>query len=997
MVSLPRALGAALLLSLVAGLAIPVSGQSDSPAKRRVPAKTAPVSSQAAAPQPQRPVQVAMPGEAPTLPGLTGVDTTAWLYKGSDLTRDPEWKFGTLPNGVRFAVRKNGVPPGQVSVRVRIDAGSLNETDDERGYAHFIEHLSFRGSEYVPDGEAKRVWQRFGATFGSDTNAQTTPTSTTYKLDLPSATEAGLDESLKILSGMMEKPVLTDATVTAERPVVLAEQREQPGPQVRIGDAVRSTFFAGQPLADRSPIGSIKTLEAATGASIKAFHDRWYRPENTVVIISGDMDPTLFGRLVVKNFADWKGAGPFTPAPSFGKPDPSAPAATTIAESSLPAIVTLGVVRPWVYKDDTAIMNQTRLVDVLATRLISRRLETRARAGGSYLQAGVSIDDVSRSANLTSVNIVPIGTNWEAALKDVRAVIFDAQTNAPSQAEVDREYADFDTIMRTQVETARVEAGARQADDMVGALDIRETVAGPETSYKILQDAKAKGMFTPATLLAASKRIFEGTATRALVNTITPDSTAAAKLEAALKADVSGLAGTRRQQNAVTFAALPSLGKPGAIASRAKIAAFDMEQVNFANGTRLLLFPNAGETGRVYVRVRFGRGYQAIPSNRPSPAWAGDLALVASGVGKLDQGDLDQLTAGRRIGLDFGIDDDAFTLGALTSPADYADQLKLMAAKLAFPAWDAAPVARARAAALAAFAGYDSSPDGVLSRDLEGLLRDGDPRWGTPSRKAVETLNAKDFRKFWEPVLATGPIEVSVFGDVKTEEAVAAVANSFGAMAARKASTSTGAPVGFPAHVATPVMRTHTGPENQAAAVIAWPTGGGIAAITDSRRLDVLAQVFADRLFERLRQAAGASYSPNVQSQWPVGMDSGGRLVAIGQVAPEKVAFFFETARKIAAELVSTPIAEDELQRIKRPMGQYILRASTGNQFWLQQLGGATYDPRRIDATKRIAEDLVATTPAELQAIAAKYLRPDRDWTMAVVPAAAAGPKAPAK
>ena len=151
-------------------------------------------------------------------------------------------------------------------MRVRIDAGSLNETDSERGFAHFIEHLTFRGSEYVPDGEAKRDWQRFGATFGSDTNAQTTPTSTTFKLDLPSATEAGLDESLKIMSGMMEKPTITDASVAAERPIVLAEQREQPGPQVRFGDAIRSTFFAGQPLADRSPIGNIKTLEAATGA-----------------------------------------------------------------------------------------------------------------------------------------------------------------------------------------------------------------------------------------------------------------------------------------------------------------------------------------------------------------------------------------------------------------------------------------------------------------------------------------------------------------------------------------------------------------------------------------------------------------------------------------------------------------------------------------------------------------------------------------------------------
>jgi len=99
------------------------------------------------------------------------VDRSAWLYKGSDIVPDAGWHFGTLSNGVRYAVRRNGVPPGQVSIRVRMDAGSLMETDSERGYAHLIEHLSFRGSEFVPDGEAKRIWQRFGATFGSDNNA----------------------------------------------------------------------------------------------------------------------------------------------------------------------------------------------------------------------------------------------------------------------------------------------------------------------------------------------------------------------------------------------------------------------------------------------------------------------------------------------------------------------------------------------------------------------------------------------------------------------------------------------------------------------------------------------------------------------------------------------------------------------------------------------------------------------------------------------------------
>ncbi|RYD46610.1 MAG: insulinase family protein, partial [Sphingomonadales bacterium] len=157
-----------------------------------------------------------------------------WLYKGSDLVHDDAWKFGRLPNGVRYAVRKNGVPPGQVSVRVRIDAGSLMEQDKERGYAHLLEHLSFRASVHVPDGESKRIWQRLGVTFGSDSNATTSFTATTYKLDLPTATTTGLDESFKILSGMMSGPEITATTLTAERPVVLAEQREQPGAEERL-------------------------------------------------------------------------------------------------------------------------------------------------------------------------------------------------------------------------------------------------------------------------------------------------------------------------------------------------------------------------------------------------------------------------------------------------------------------------------------------------------------------------------------------------------------------------------------------------------------------------------------------------------------------------------------------------------------------------------------------------------------------------------------------
>ncbi|WP_343526398.1 insulinase family protein [Sphingomonas sp.] len=984
-----------LALPVLLGLALPVIGQAPRPGpadNRSIPpAPTPPNSVPQGLPVPAT-IIVPPAGKAASdplapLPPIPGVDQSPWLYRDSDLPQDKAWKFGTLPNGLRFAVRRNGAPPGQVAVRVRIDAGSLNERDSERGYAHLIEHLSFRGSQHVPDGEAKRIWQRLGATFGSDSNASTTPTQTVYQLDLPGATEAGLDESLKILAGMMAAPSISTEALNAERPVVLAERREQPGPQVRASDTMRETLFAGQPLAERSPIGQLATLEAATPDSVRAFHDRWYRPERTVVVISGDLDPLLFARLVTKNFRDWKGVGTNPPDPDFGTPRADAPMAGALVEPAMPPVVTMAVMRPWRYQSDTAIFNQKRMVDMLAARLISRRLETRARAGGSFLQASVSLDDVSRSANMTTVNIVPIGEDWEAALKDVRAVIADAMATPPTQGEIDRELADYDALLRTDVETARVEAGAKQADDMVGALDIRETVTAPETSYGIYKQAVAARMFTPETVQASTHRIFQGI-TRALVNTRTAQPDVVARLTAALKADVRPLAEHRRRQGVVSFAQLPRLGAPGKVVSRQAVGALGLEKVTFANGVRLLLLPNDGETARVYLRVRFGRGYAALPATHESPAWAAGLALIEGGIGRLDQGDLDRLTAGRRMGLDFAIDDDAFSLGALSSPDDYADNLKLMAAKLIAPRWDAAPLNRAKAAMLAGYAGLDSSPDGVLSRDLERLLRDGDPRWGTPSREVVEATTPAAFKALWAPILASGPIEVSVFGDVKADQAIKAVAESFGAIPPRKGAAGPVPPVRFPAHVATPVVLTHGGPADQAAAVIAWPTGGGIEDDRLRTRLDVLAQVFSDRLIDQLRSKAGASYSPQVASQWPVGLPGGGRMIAIGMVAPDKVDFFLSTARAIAADLAARPIDADELQRIMSPMAQRLMRMSAGNQFWMQRLAGGAYDQRRIDATLGMAQDFVSIGPADIQAVAKRFLRPDTDWTLKVVPRA---------
>jgi zinc protease len=927
--------------------------------------------------------------QAETTPAATATAKTAvqpWLYEGSDIPVDDSWTFGALPNGLRYAVKKNDVPAGQVSIRVRIDAGALHENDDEQGFAHLIEHLSFRGSTFVPDGEAKRIWQRFGVTFGSDSNAQTTPTQTVYKLDLPNATAEKLDESVKIISGMIRNPRISPTALNAERAIVLAELRENSGAQMIYSDALREHAFQGQRLASRSTIGTPETLQAADAVRLSAFHDRWYRPENAVVVMAGDMEPGKLANLVQKYFNDWKGKGQGAPEPSFGDPSPQGTPARVLIEPTLPNTVTLAYLRPWRKVNDTIVYNEQLLVDALALQIINRRLEVQARAGGNYLYAEVAQEDISRTADATLVSLTPVGDQWEAATRDVRAIIADAVTTAPSVADIDREKILFGNALRTMLDSYPFEAAAKQADDIVSAVDIRETVAAPKTVVQVYEGLKDK--LTPERLLASTQKLFQADVTRLMLSSPTPIADADNRALAALNAPVTANTAARLSENTLGFAALPKLGAPGKIVAEDTVSRLEMTRLALSNGVRALLYPNKAESGQIRVLVRFGRGYQAVNPDQGDLLWAGSLVLSENGIGNIKRTEIDQMVNGRRIELNFSVDDDAFQFSADTRPDDLADQLLLVATKLEHPGWDAAPVERAKALATAGYASFEMSATSVLQRDLEYLLRNKDARWKAATPSEIAKIDAATFQSYWQPLIAQGPVEVLLFGDFDKAAAVAALENSFGAMAPRAPApvSIAASDVRFPAPTTAPVRLTHRGAKDQSAAVMAWPTGGGITGISEGRHLEMLAAIFRDRLFEKFRAEQAASYSPDMAANWPIDFNNGGYLMAYTQVNPADVDRFFAFADDVAADLIANPVSADELQRAVEPTKQAIERAASGNTFWLNQLKGATYDPERFVALGKLYSDYNNVTPAILQSLAKRYFVKDKAWKLIVAP-----------
>lgn len=946
----------------------------------------------------------AAPPAAPAAPpvpapqSLQTGDTVPWLYRGSDVPVDGKWLFGEMPNGLRYAVRGNGVPPRQISIRVRIDAGSLHETDSEQGFAHLLEHLLFRESKYLGQAEAIAAWQRLGATFGSDTNAETTPTHTVYKLDIPDVNDAKLAESFKLLSGMIREPVLNDANVAAERPIVLAEKRERGGAGQRMADLTRSTFFAGQRLAVRNPIGTDATLRAAAGKSVKAFYDRWYRPENTTIIVAGDADPMVLAGLVEQWFGDWKGTGKPGVAPDFGDPVPPADATTAPGapapigelavgvEPDLPRSLTYAVMRPWRPVEDTIVYNEGLLLDAVAQAIINRRLESRARAGGSFLYAQVQQDDISRSTDATFVTFAPLTSDWKAALADVRAVIADALVNPPTQEEIDREAAEFDVVFANEVEQESVQSGSNLANNLVNAVDIRETVAAPQVVLDVFRGMKAR--LNPAEVLARTQGLFEGVVTRSVY--VTPQAgeadTAALRLALASEAKVDGSA--RLAAASISFDDLPPVGAPGAIVAQRPLGVLEIQQVDFANGVKALVWANDAEPGRVTVRVRFGAGYRAFDAATAPYAAIGEAALVGSGLGELGQNEIDRLATGRKLGFDFAIDDAVFTFTAQTRSDDVADQLYLFAAKLGMPRWDADPVIRAKAAAELAYNTYSTSPGGVLNRDLEYLVTGGDKRFATPDPKALEGVTPEGFRKVWEPLLKQGPVEVLVFGEFDQAAIIEQLRKTFGALAPRDP-ISPEVAARVPAFAPTPeqpAIVNHRGDANQAAAVVAWPSGGGVASLRESRQLEILTQLFNNRLLEALRERAGASYSPQVFSKWPEDLPSGGRITAVAQLEPEFVPVFFAEADRIAKDLAASPPTADELARVTEPLAQLIRRASTGNQFWLYNLEGATNDPQRAALLRTLLADYSQTSPQVMQFLADRYFAKGVPFRLAIIP-----------
>ncbi|MSU48032.1 MAG: insulinase family protein [Opitutus sp.] len=912
-------------------------------------------------------------------------------HESSDLKMDPTATFGTLPNGLRYVVRANKEPKDRASLRLLVEAGAVHEQDDQQGLAHFLEHLAFNGSEHYAPGTLIEFFQRMGMNFGGDTNASTWYTRTLYLLELPDTKEATLTEGLRVFGDYAGGLLLKQEEIDRERGTILSEKRTRDSVGYRTSRAVQSFMLGGTVFDKRDVIGPAEVLQQAGRDRFADFYDTWYRPEVMAVVIVGDIDVEAVVRQLTAAFSPLKSRGPARAQPDFGK----VPAFAGVQifhhhESEAPnTSVSLITVTPWKKPSDTGTNRLTNVPRVLAHAMINRRLSILAKKENAPFTNGSSgVGEAYDFYRQTSMALTCRADQWQAALGIADQELRRALEHGFQKPELEEAVANFRNSLEQSVKTATTRRSDGIADEIAETLLERDVWTTPEDDLALF--GPAIGKITVADCLAGLRAAWSPGHRLVMVtgNAKLPAEDGAREAIAAVYEKSRAVAVTPPAAIEEVKWAYTDFGPAGKVVKREHVADLDLTLITFENGVRLNLKKTDFEANRIRASVRVGTGRLTEPKDQPGLSFYLSQIYNEGGLGRHSADDLRRILAGRTVGAGLGAGDDSFVVNGSTNREDLLLEMQLIAAKITDPGFRPEAARQARKSTDQIYLSFEHTAGGPFTLEVSKLLAGGDHRFGLPSKEEVLKRTVAEVKAWVMPELIRGAMEIGLVGDIDLETTIAAVAATLGALPPRGARPALEAErqVKFPSE---PFAKEYTVateiPKGELR--LYWPTTDG-RDVRRARRLNLLGDVFTDRLRLKVRQELGDAYSPGAGSSASDVYPGYGYMQAGVTIDPPRAKQVADIIVQIAAEIAEKGVTEDELERAKKPVLTSLRESARTNQYWLGSvLTRAQEKPEVLDWCRSRYADNEAITTAELSALAKTYLPAARASRVIVIPA----------
>lgn len=910
----------------------------------------------------------------------------AWPHERSSLDPDPNIVWGHLDNGFRYALMPHDAKRGLVSMRLLVGVGSIDEEEDERGLAHFIEHMAFEGTRNFKPGELVAFFQKLGMSFGVDVNAFTYHDKTVYHLELPQNDVDLVGKALLLYRDYADGMLFEAERVENEREVILREKQARSTPSALITQASFEFSFDGTKIAERSPIGLEWVVKETSVEKLRAFYRKWYRPELMTLVVVGDFDQEQLESQIAETFGSLEAPRGRIPKRKIGKLSRAQPFRMEQYFVEGVERYTLEISRSWMEasKPDSWAKRELDTRRSFATGLFNERCR-------------VLIDGMSDNfANYNRVHGIPYGQLsissggdfWWDAFVWLDQLLRQALTYGFTEGEL--EYLRKTWLQSTRSASLRYKSAEPRMliDELVDSIAQGRVYLASDVIEKRLDDYVAS-----LSLKEVNEAFAEVWDLRRLSYFM------AGEIDSPLdpKALKRRLLDERRYSVLPYIPRLPvefeytDLGEPGEIVEEEELAILGAKTFRFSNNARLTILQTENESDTVRALVRVGGGMLGFTDSNPGTHALAMSSLFRSGFAGHGIDAVYKELRSNVTSFIFGVDDhDAFTYRALTQTEGLDEFFKIVSEYLLDPTIDQDAFEHARSKLKQS---RELEPDGMNEgyRDLYRILYPGQPRFHVPSLIEIVNTESEAIQNWLEEPFREGYLEVAVVGDFAEAELLDLFSKTIGALPVRSEEKPDFEDVrGLRVSPGSGRRKIEyeSGMGLNAASIIVWTIQEELS-VRESAALYILTNVFETRIRKKVREGMGVSYSPSVSYVSFPAYDALRHIRADVDCLKTDADEVLDAVLEIADGLSNGFVSEDELNSAVAPLEEGLRQAWSDNSYLLENvLYGVHEYPKVVENAVLYRDGLLSTiTAEEVAAVAKRFLVSGEALAVALVPA----------
>ena len=910
-------------------------------------------------------------------------DTVSW---NQNLPFDNEVVTGKLKNGFTYYIRRNVEPEKRVTMYLANKVGSILETDEQLGLAHFLEHMNFNGLKHFPKNELVNYLQKAGVRFGSDLNAYTGFDETVYQLPIPSDDPELLKNGLQVMRDWAQDALLSDDEIDKERGIVMQEMRGGRGVGQRLQDQYFPIVLNGSRYSKRIPIGTEKIITTFKPETIRQFHQDWYRPDLQSIIIVGDIDVKDMEARVKALFSDLK-----TPAKKLERTKYNVDLLNknqfiAITDPELPYTVAQIMIKSKSEKTVTVKDYRKELLISSFNTMVSERFsEIMQQADAPFMQAGGSITDFIAGLDVFSLMVVPKPNQLELGFKKMMTEFERIQKFGFTQSELDRAII----AMNKATEPSYVERSKKKSDSYVNRYlnnFLKDDAAlSNDDSYKITKQLLPTLTLTEVNALISK---YYTDLNRDVIIMGPEKDKATLPTEQIINTWIKDVEAQNLTAYEDKVSKLPLLSKEpikGTIVSAKELKDIQVKELTLSNGVKVILKPTNFKNDEIRISAFSEGGSSLYPDSDYYSASNAAGLVDASGLGQLNNVELQKYLTGKNIGITPYISERYEGLYGSSDKEGLKNAFELIYGYFTEPRLDDDVYQSIITRTLGSLENRDSNPSNVFSDKVKETLYGDNVRRKNATAELVKTIDKnRAFQIYKERFADASDFTFTIVGSFTEEEIKPYLENYLAALPnlGRKESYKD---LGIVEPAKGKRVVVQKGKEDKASVQLAY-YGDYTYSEDENINMDALESILTIKLLERLREAESGVYSVGASANYGK-LPRGRYTFGIGfGTAPDKVDVLIKSAVDEVAKIKKNGPVKEDIEKFVIEQKRQLELQLKENGFWVGYLSGSYQNQEDVTEILRKLDDLNQVSVESVKAVADKYLKDDRMFEFILLP-----------